>query len=102
MTFKKVVEDFTCEHCGHENVGSGFTDHCEKCLWSKHVDIDPGDRSASCKGMMRPVDVEKKNGEYRILNKCGKCGFERFSPILPHDDFDVAVALQKKRNDAVH
>ena len=27
--------------------GNGYTNHCPKCLWSKHVDINPGDRGAN-------------------------------------------------------
>ena len=59
--FTKRVEDFICEKCGTKNVGTGFTNHCFKCLWSKHVDINPGDRAESCQGMMEPfkIDFEK-------------------------------------------
>jgi Zn finger protein HypA/HybF involved in hydrogenase expression len=48
--FKRTIEDFTCEHCGEQVTGNGFTNHCPQCLWSKHVDIDPGDRLALCGG----------------------------------------------------
>ena len=96
MSFTKTVENFICEHCNHTNNGSGFTDHCEQCLWSKHVDIDPGDRAQSCGGMMEPVETETKNTELRIKNKCVKCGFERWAPLLPQDNFDVVLAVSKK------
>jgi hypothetical protein len=99
MAFKKTVENFVCEHCGHENVGNGFTDHCEKCLWSKHVDVDPGDRKEECGGMMEPWDAERKGREYRVINRCQKCGFLRPSPILPNDDFSSAIGTQKKKGD---
>lgn len=99
MSFKKTVENFVCEHCGRDNVGTGFTNHCEQCLWSKHVDVDPGDRKAACGGMMEPIDIEVKNSEYRIVNRCQTCGFKRPSPILPNDNFEVAVAMQKKKGD---
>lgn len=101
MTFKKKVENFTCEHCGHHNIGDGFTDHCEKCLWSKHVDIDPGDRKEPCQGLMEPWDVEKRGKIYRIISRCQKCGFLRPSPILPNDDFNVALHIRKKRGDSL-
>jgi len=101
MAFKKTVENFVCEHCGHENIGSGFTNHCEKCLWSKHVDVDPGDREEKCGGMMEPVEVGVKNSEYRILNRCQKCGFGRWAPLLPNDDYAVALAIAKKRGDTL-
>jgi len=101
MTFKKTVENFVCENCGHENVGDGFTDHCQKCLWSKHVDIDPGDRLEICGGMMKPIETGDKNGSYRIKNKCQKCGFERWSKVLPLDNFEIATAIAKKRGDVL-
>ncbi|MBR6751902.1 MAG: RNHCP domain-containing protein, partial [Alphaproteobacteria bacterium] len=42
--FVKRVENFTCAHCGAEVFGNGYTNHCPKCLWSRHVDNNPGDR----------------------------------------------------------
>lgn len=38
--FTRVIEDFICENCGTEVKGNGYTNHCPKCLWSKHVDKD--------------------------------------------------------------
>lgn len=96
MSFKKVKEDFLCEHCGTPVVGDGFTDHCPKCLWSKHVDIDPGDRAALCSGLMEPIDTNIDKGDYRIISKCQKCGFQRISPVAKSDDFEEVVALTKK------
>lgn len=95
MAFKKTVENFVCEHCGHDNVGTGFTDHCERCLWSKHVDIDPGDRREECGGMMEPVELGSKNNEARIMEKCLKCGFARWSRVQPNDDFEVVLKVAK-------
>ena len=41
-----VNEDFICENCGKDVEKSSYTarDHCPYCLYSKHVDINPGDR----------------------------------------------------------
>ncbi|HCR42265.1 TPA: hypothetical protein DIV45_02815, partial [Patescibacteria group bacterium] len=36
--FIRTKEDFTCENCGHRVKGSGYTNHCPKCLYSQHVD----------------------------------------------------------------
>jgi hypothetical protein len=41
-TFQRHAEDFACEHCGHLEEGDGYTNHCTHCLWSRHVDINPG------------------------------------------------------------
>lgn len=97
MAFRKRVEDFVCEHCGHTNVGTGFTDHCQKCLWSKHVDIDPGDRREACGGMMEPVEMGSKHNEPRILNKCAKCGFMRWAKINLDDNIEVGLEIQRKK-----
>lgn len=72
--FKKVKEDFDCGHCGASVIGGGYTNHCPKCLWSKHVDVNPGDRAEECGGLMKPEKVEMEKGEFVIVHKCEKCG----------------------------
>ena len=52
-TFQRCPEDFECGNCGHEIEGNGYTNHCTACLWSKHVDVNPGDRAADCHGLMK-------------------------------------------------
>ena len=97
MSFVRNKEDFVCEHCGTEVRGSGYTNHCPKCLWSKHVDIDPGDRAASCMGMMEPIAVEGSSGSgYKIRHKCVKCGFERRNSVSTADSNDAVIALAQK------
>jgi hypothetical protein len=75
--FQRHAEDFTCAQCGTEVTGDGYTNHCPSCLWSKHVDINPGDRAATCGGMMEPIAIDRKNGEWVIQHRCRKCGFLR-------------------------
>lgn len=92
--FQKRTEDFVCEKCGYSMVGDGYTNHCQKCLWSKHVDNNPGDRAATCLGLMEPVSLElRKRGRYFILQRCVKCGFERFNGLRDEDDFDAALRI---------
>ena len=57
-SFQRRIENFVCEHCGEKVIGDGYTNHCPKCLWSKHVDVNPGDRMAHCGGMMKPEALE--------------------------------------------
>lgn len=93
--FKKVVENFVCEKCSLEVVGDGFTNHCPKCLWSKHVDNDPGDRENSCGGLMKPYRVETtKVGEFLVF-KCEKCKEEKRNKVSPEDDFDEVLKVSK-------
>ena len=96
MSFTKRVEDFVCEHCGAEVHGSGFTNHCPKCLWSKHVDIDPGDRAEKCAGLMEPVVVEGSTPNYRLQHRCTKCGAIRRVNIAEGDSKEAILALIQK------
>ena len=95
--FIKNKEDFICERCESEVKGTGFTNHCPKCLWSKHVDIHPGDRASKCKGMMKPNSVEIKGQEYILINKCIKCGYEKRNTTSANDDFELILSLIKKK-----
>ena len=94
--FKKMTENFTCEHCDREVVGNGYTNHCPACLWSKHVDIDPGDRAAACGGLMEPVLLEEKSGQHDIVHRCIVCGHKKRNKVQKEDAADVVVALSSK------
>jgi rubrerythrin len=91
--FQRRTEDFMCENCGHQVVGSGYTNHCPVCLWSKHVDVNPGDREETCQGMMEPIQVEAQKDEYRILHRCLKCGVEHWNKAAKEDDFEVLLQI---------
>ena len=96
--FKRNIEDFTCEHCGKEVRGSGYTNHCPHCLWSKHVDINPGDRAEECKGMMKPIRIETdKANEFLLVHKCEKCGFEKRNGIAKGDDMEKVYEIARNR-----
>lgn len=94
--FTRTKEDFTCAQCGFFVQGSGYTNHCPHCLWSKHVDINPGDRLATCQGLMQPVGLEIKGGEYIILHRCTKCSFEKPNKSNSDDEFDSILGLSTK------
>lgn len=91
--FQRTIEDFTCGHCGTEVKGDGYTNHCPRCLWSKHVDINPGDRAETCGGMMEPVRVELEHGERILIHKCEKCGAIKRNKASNNDDFDALLKL---------
>ena len=75
--FSKNDSGFVCAHCGKEVEPLGFTsrNHCPFCLWSLHVDVNPGDRANDCGGILRPVRAlpDAKRG-YIIVHKCDRCG----------------------------
>lgn len=98
IKFKRNIENFTCEHCGAEIVGNGYTNHCPKCLWSKHVDIHPGDREAECKGMMKPTSIEGKEGEWVIVHTCEKCRYQKRNKIAEGDEMESVFEVSKTRD----
>lgn len=91
--FTKNVENFICEHCGAKIRGNGYTNHCPHCLYSKHVDINPGDRLNPCGGMMKPVEMDIEKGEYIIVHKCEKCGQLKRNKASADDDFENILKL---------
>jgi hypothetical protein len=91
--FQRKIENFVCGNCGAKNEGSGYTDHCFKCLWSQHVDIHPGDRQAVCEGLMKPIRAEKDGEGYLIYYKCQRCGYEHRVKSHFKDDFEGILKL---------
>ncbi len=91
--FQRKVEDFVCEHCGAEVKGNGYTNHCPKCLWCKHVDVFPGDRKESCGGMMEPIRIEHVGDRYDVIHRCVVCGVEKRNRVSSDDDFNVVAKI---------
>ena len=93
-------ENFTCENC-HKNVNKlNYTarDHCPYCLYSKHVDIMPGDRSNECQGLLEPIGIEKFKNTYKIIYKCKKCNQFHKNIMATDDDMDIIIELSKNIN----
>ena len=66
------------------------------CLYSKHLDINPGDRLNKCCGLLKPIDIEKYKNTYKIIYKCNKCG-EKHKNIMANDDnMELIIELSKK------
>ncbi len=96
--FKKKLENFICEVCGQVVKGNGFTNHCPKCLWSKHVDIWPGDRKNPCQGLMEPKEIFKKNGQWRIIHLCQKCQERKEITMAINDNWEKLIEISQKQN----
>lgn len=94
--FIRQKEDFTCEHCGAKVVGTGYTNHCQQCLWSKHVDNLPGDRSNPCGGLMEPIRVDLTPDGYDLTHHCLKCGITKRNKVVDNDNRDAIVDIIKK------
>ena len=94
-TFTRKREDFCCENCGAKISGNGYTNHCSTCLYSKHVDVNPGDRKNSCGGLMKPISVELKKGSYVIVHRCIKCATEKRNKSAEEDSMEAILAVAK-------
>lgn len=96
QTFIKKVEDFVCEKCGKFVMGDGYTNHCPECLYSKHVDVNPGDRASDCLGLMKVMKVENEKGEWILTHQCEKCGHEKRNKVGKQDSFEAIAQICKK------
>ncbi|WP_239309781.1 MULTISPECIES: RNHCP domain-containing protein [unclassified Frankia] len=91
--FVRTTEDFECLVCGTPVRGNGYTNHCPCCLWSRHVDVNPGDRAAECRGAMRPVAVETGPHDIVLTHRCETCGHQRRNRTSPADDIDMIIEV---------
>ncbi|MBN2041762.1 MAG: RNHCP domain-containing protein [Spirochaetes bacterium] len=67
--------------------GSSHRNHCPYCLWSKHLDIKPGDRAELCNGSMHPISLYRRDdNELSIIHRCSKCGKLKINRIAGDDD----------------
>ncbi|MDP3661524.1 MAG: RNHCP domain-containing protein [bacterium] len=89
--FVRTKEDFVCEQCGTHVHGNGYTNHCHECLWSKHVDENPGDRAESCGGMMKPISLAKKKEKFSVTHQCLQCGAERRNIAAEGDNLEILL-----------
>jgi len=95
------MEPFTCRLCGTlvipEGAASLHRNHCPQCLISIHVDIKPGDRASSCKGVMDPIGVwVRKNGEWAIIHRCRTCGVLSSNRIAADDNPALLMSIAVK------
>lgn len=91
-------DSFICEACEKKVTPLGYTarDHCPFCLYSKHVDINPGDRSNTCLGLLKPIGIEKFKNTYKIIYKCCKCNSLHKNIVAEDDDFNQIIKLSKE------
>lgn len=95
--FKELDEGFVCENCKKEVFALGYTsrDHCPYCLYSKHVDINPGDRANLCKGLLKPTGIEKFKDTYKIIYVCEKCKTPHKNIIAKDDDMNRIIEISQ-------
>lgn len=92
---------FGCLNCGQtvrRSTDGSYRNHCPFCLWSRHVDLRPGDRAAVCGAPMAPVALRDRPGKgWQIVHRCTACGVVRANRVTRDgnqpDDVDALIAL---------
>lgn len=93
---------FRCGHCSADvpPVTDGhYRNHCPRCLWSRHVDVKPGDRACRCHGLMEPIGLVDKGGNkgWQIAHRCTVCGRHQPNRVVREgetpDDLDRLLEL---------
>ena len=108
---------FKCSHCKqwviiNQYMGTGNRNHCNLCLWSKHVDVKKGDRKAACQAGMRPIGLTFRiedrlhSGEIMLIHDCSGCEKISINRIAADDGeqqiltiFDASFALPSEYKD---
>jgi len=94
--FSKNDNNFRCVNCGNmvEKLGYTSRDHCNNCLCSLHVDINPGDRANTCCGLLKPIgiDISSQKG-YVIVYKCEKCGKTHRNKAATDDNIETIFSV---------
>lgn len=96
--FNELDEGFICENC-HKKVNKlnySSRDHCNYCLYSKHVDINPGDRLNECRGLLKPIGIEKYKDTFKIIYRCEKCRKTHKNIMARDDNMDMLIKISKK------
>ena len=95
---------FRCSHCKqwviiNEFMGTANRNHCNICLWSKHVDEKKGDRKATCQAGMKPIGLTfkhegfSKQGELMLIHLCSVCNKISINRIASDDFTDEIMEI---------
>lgn len=98
--FTKNDDSFICENCNKEvkELNYSSRDHCNYCLYSKHVDINPGDRQNTCRGLLKPIGIEKYKDTYKIIYECERCKEIHKNIMATDDNMDLIIELSVEKN----
>lgn len=95
---------FRCSHCKqwviiNDFMGTANRNHCNLCLWSKHVDEKKGDRKALCQAGMQPIGLTFKQegydrqGEIMLIHLCSICGKISINRIAGDDILEEIIVI---------
>jgi hypothetical protein len=100
QTLKRQIS-FRCHHCRldvpTDAAGTAHRNHCPNCLWSRHVDVEPGDRASDCLASMEPIAITvRKDGEWVLIHRCNGCGTLSSNRTAGDDNALLLVRLAVK------
>ena len=55
----------------------------------------PGDRVNPCKGILKPIGIEKFKDTYKIVYRCEKCHEEHKNIMATDDSLDEIINISK-------
>ena len=98
---------FRCSHCKccvviNDYMGTKNRNHCNICLWSKHVDEAKGDLRADCQGGMKPIGLTFKyegygrQGELMLVHGCSSCERVSINRLAADDNDDSVIACYEE------
>ncbi len=84
---------FECKNCSKKvslrAPGTHHRNHCPFCLFSIHIDVKPGDRAASCGGLMKAVGkYYKEDGEEMLVHECTICRTHKKNRVAGDDSIE--------------
>ena len=99
---------FKCVSCREQVVlnafmGTANRNHCNMCLWSRHVDEKKGDRKALCQARMQPIGLtfriesHDRMGEIMLIHVCSGCPKISINRIAA-DDLDSEIMAVFRRS----
>lgn len=94
--FSKNDNEFICINCKQKVDKLNYTsrDHCNNCLCSLHVDINPGDRANVCCGLLKPIDIDVSGKKgYVIVYKCERCGKIHRNKAASDDNIETIFSV---------
>jgi hypothetical protein len=92
---------FLCLHCGLNVLAlsnGSYRNHCPSCLYSRHVDVMPGDRASLCRSLMQPVGLTYKAKKgWQIMHQCITCRTMSVNKVavdtVQPDDYQAVAGL---------
>ena len=102
MARKDENTGFVCANCAKEIdalTNGSYRNHCPFCLYSLHVDHQPGDRQSPCRALMKPVGLSfKAKKGWQIIHQCTACGHKSINKMAENtvqpDDYNKLAMLQ--------